>query len=144
RVDPEGTTVAVADANSFQTIVVTGLGTDDDEPPAVANYAAQPLAVGDGLLATSQVVGGRADVSVHPLGGDPSAPVPMGIPAGGMIADRRLLAVTAEGAVVAVRVGDRQPRQLSTLNLPPDATVTAAYPAASGTRLVVYADSYAA
>lgn len=144
RVDPEGTTVAVADANSFQTIVVTGLGTDDDEPPAVANYAAQPLAVGDGLLATSQVVGGRADVSVHPLGGDPSAPVPMGIPAGGMIADRRLLAVTTEGAVVAVRVGDRQPRQLSTLNLPPDATVTAAYPAASGTRLVVYADSYAA
>jgi len=149
RVDPEGTTVAVADAASFQTIVVSGLGAaagTDDTPnePAIDNYAAQPLAVGERLLATTQVVGGRADVSVHPLGGPKSAPVPMDIPAGGIIIDGRLLAVTTDGSVVAIRVGDRQPRQLSTLALPTDATVTAVYPAADGQRLVVYAESYVA
>ena len=146
RVDAAGTGVAVADATSFQTIVVTGLGpeSDGDGTPVVDNFAAQPLALGDGLLATSQVVGGRADVSVHRLGGTPSAPVPTGIPAGGMIVDGRLLAVTTDGAVVAIRVGDRQPRQLATLTLPSDTPVTAMYPAASGTRLVVYADSYVA
>ena len=142
RADPEGATLAVADAASFQTIVVAGLGATGD--PVVENYAAQPLAVGQGLLATTQVVGRRADVSVHRLGAAPSAPVAMGIPAGGTIAEGRLLAVTTDGAVVAVRVGDRQPRQLTQLELPPDAVVSAAYPAAAGTRLVVHAGTYLA
>lgn len=146
RVDPDGTTVAVADASSFQTIVVSGIGagdgTSDAAEPRVVNFAAQPLAVDARLLATTQVVGGRADVTVHPLDGPASAPVPMGIPAGGVFTDGRLLAVTTDGSVVAIRVGDRQPRQLATLAIPTDATVTGVFAAAGGERIVIHAGSY--
>lgn len=146
RVDPPGSTVAVADAATGQTIVVSGIGAPTGDAaldePAVENYADQPLAVTAELLATTQVVGGRADVSVHRLGTAASAPVATGIPAGGALLGGRLLAVTTDGQVVAIRVGDRQPRQLAMLTLPPDATVTAVYLAANGTRLVVYAEGY--
>src|SRR5690606_20102146 len=79
RTDPEGTSVAVADANSFQTIVLRGIGNDSAEP-VVENYADQPMAVSARLLATTQVVGGRADLGLHAAGQDPAAPVASLIP----------------------------------------------------------------
>jgi hypothetical protein len=143
RVDPLGSAVAVADARTGQTIVLRGLdGTDE---PSIENYADQPLALSDRVVATSQVVGGRADVSVHASGLLSAAPVATGIPAGAAIIDGALVAVTTDGSVFAVRVGDRQVRQLSTLELPDGATVTGVHLAANGTRLVVYAaNSYVA
>lgn len=141
RTDPDGTAIAVADANSFQTVVLRGLG-DDTAEPVIENYADQPMVISDRLLATTQVVGGRADVTLHPMGADPAAPVAAMIPAGGAILDGSLLAVTTDGSVIGLRVGDRQVRQLGTLTLPSGATVTRVHPAAEGTRLVVYADAY--
>lgn len=142
RVDPFGTTVAVADARTGQTVVLRGLDGADD--PTSENYADQPLAISDRVVATSQVVGGRADVSVHARGLPRAAPVATGIPAGGAIVDGALVAVTTDGSVIGVRVGDRQVRQLGTLELPDGATVTAVHLAANGTRLVVYAGAYVA
>lgn len=141
RVDPLGSAVAVADARTGQTIVLRGL--DGDEPSG-ENYADQPLALSDRVVATSQVVGARADVSVHTRGLVSATSVASGIPAGGAIVDGALVAVTTDGSVIGVRVGDRQVRQLGTLELPDGATVTSVHLAANGTRLVVYASSYVA
>jgi hypothetical protein len=142
RVDPLGTTVAVADARTGQTVVLRGLDGSDD--PTSENYADQPLALSDRVVATSQVVGGRADVSVHARGMPSATSIATGIPAGGAIIDGALVAVTTDGSVIGVRVGDRQVRQLGTLELPDGATVTRVHLAAHGTRLVVYAGSYVA
>jgi hypothetical protein len=142
RVDPLGSAVAVADARTGQTIVLRGLGGADE--PTTENYADQPLALSDRLVATSQVVGGRADVTVHASGMLSAVPVATDIPAGGAIIDGALVAVTTDGDVIGVRVGDRQVRQLGTLELPDGARVTSVHLASSGTRLVVYAESYVA
>jgi hypothetical protein len=142
RVEPHGSAVAVADARTGQTIVLRGVGGTAE--PTIENYADQPLAVGDRVVATSQVVGGRADVSVHASGMLSAAPVATGIPAGGAIIDGALVAVTTDGDVIGVRVGDRQVRQLGTLDLPDGATVTGVHLTSNGVRLVVYAGSYVA
>lgn len=137
RVDPTGRTIAVADASSFQTIVVRRAGDAPDAEVTVDNYAAQPLAVGGQLVATSQVVGRRADLAVHTPGSGVTIPVGAAIPVGATIADGALVAVTVDGEVIRVRPGDRHPRRLATLDLPGEATPTAAYPVLGGTRLVV-------
>lgn len=138
RVDPSGSTIAVADAASFQTIVIRRATDEDPEAePVVENYADQPLAVSDTLVATSQVVGQRADVSVHVAGQPASVPVGSGLPAGGVIVDGALVAVTTDGQVIRIRPGDRSPRELARLDLPDAAVVTDVLPALDGNRLVV-------
>jgi hypothetical protein len=78
RVDHDATMFAIADAASFQTIVVR-----PGNPDAVF-LADQPIAVGGELVATSQTVGLQADVALVDLERSVKASVPTQIPAGGI------------------------------------------------------------
>ena len=146
RTDPTGDTIAIADAASFQTIVVDRPDNPDDPDaqPVVTNYAAQPLAIGRGVVVTSQVVGQRANIAVYTAPEATSLPVPSDIPVGGVVADGALVAVTTDGTVIRIRRGDRTPRQLTQLELPVGSTVLEVHPMLDATRLLVRADGYSA
>lgn len=131
QVDAEGTRFAVADAANFQTIIV-GAGID-----GAAFLADQPVAVGDELIATRQVVNLQADISLVDLERRTEAVVPTELPRGGVMIDDELVMVSVDGGVFRIRKGDRGATPLGTIAIPAGSTVAWTEPSYLGERLVV-------
>ena len=131
QVNTEGTRFAVADAANFQTIVV-GEGID-----GAAFLADQPVAVGDELVATSQVVNLQADISLVDLERRSQAVVPTELPRGGVMVEDELVMVSVDGGVFRVGPGDREAERIGSVAVPTGGSVAWARPAALGERLVV-------
>lgn len=138
EVDPTGEHIAVADARNFQTIVVTSAAA----PPVF--FADQPLALGDGLIATSQIVGQRAEISLHDLDGDRRTSAPTELAVDGVIADGELLFVTADGSVARLGPDDDEPDRIGDVTVPGDETVSAVWSTSNGDRLVVAGSTFEA
>lgn len=131
QVDADGTRFAVADAANFQTIVV------GDEIEGAAFLADQPLAVGDELIATTQVVNLQADISLVDLDRRTDAVVPAELPRGGIMVDDELVMVSVDGGVFRIGGGDREAERIGDLAVPTGSTVAWALPTYLGERLVV-------
>ena len=131
QVDADGTRFAVADAANFQTIVV-GAGID-----GAAFLADQPVAVGDELIATRQVVNLQADISLVDLERRTEAVVPTELPRGGVMIDDELVMVSVDGGVFRIRKGDQGATPLGTIAIPAGSTVAWTVPSYLGERLVV-------
>ncbi len=122
---------AVADASSFQTIVVRE-GSEE-----VAFFGSQPVALSDDLVATSQTIGGQADIDILDEDRDSKARVPTPIPAGGVMIGDDLLMVSIDGGVHRVESGQTEARKVGQVAVPSGATVAAVRPTLDGDRLVV-------
>lgn len=131
RWSSDGTSFAVADATSFQTIVVRAGSTD------VSFFRAQPVAVNADRVVTSQIIGGQAEVELFDHDRNSKARVPSPIPAGGLLIDDDLLMVTVDGGVYRVEEGATEPERLGRIAVPSGATVTGVQPILDGERLVV-------
>lgn len=132
----DGSAFAVADAANFQTIVVR------PGHPGAVFLADQPIAIADGLVATSQTVGLEADVALVDLERRRLASVPSPIPAGGAILDGRLVYVSTDGAVLELGPDDETADELGRIPLPPDGRVRWVRPALD--RFVVAGDNFVA
>lgn len=131
QVAADGTRFAVADAANFQTIVV------GDGIEGAAFLADQPLAVGDELIATSQVVNLQADVSLVDLERRIEATVPTELPRGAVMIGDELVMVSVDGGVFRIAPGDREADRIGEITVPTGSTVAWAAPADLGERLVV-------
>lgn len=131
RVSQDGTAFAVADAANFQTIVV-GEAID-----GAVFLADQPVAVGEELIATSQVVNLQADVSLVTLERRTEATAPTELPRGGILVEDELVMVSVDGGVFRVGRGDQEAERIGQLALPSGGTVDWAVPSLVGERLVV-------
>jgi hypothetical protein len=138
RTNFDGTLFAVADATNFQTIAVDP---DGDGPVFLPD---QPVAVGDGLIATSQTVGLQADISLVTLDRSTEANVPTEIPAGGLIADDALTMVSVDGGIFRIEPGDEEADRRGVLAIPAGESVRSAEPAAHGERIVVSGTTFQA
>lgn len=138
RVSADGSTFAVADANNFQTIVV------GDAIEGAAFLADQPVAVGDELVATSQVVNLQADVALVDLERSTKAIVPTQLPRGGVMHDDELTMVSADGGVYRIGEGDRDAEEIGSVAVPTGGRVGWALPADGGDRLVVAGTNFVA
>ncbi len=138
RVSADGSTFAVADAANFQTIVV------GDEIEGAVFLADQPVAVGDGLVATSQVVNLQADVALVDLERTTRAIVPTELPRGGLIVDDELIMVSVGGGMFRIGEGDQEAERIGTVAVPGGGTVAWARPADRGDRLVVAGTTFEA
>lgn len=127
----DSTRFAVADASSFQTIVVRE-GAED-----VAFFGAQPVALSNDLIATSQTIGGQTDIEILDDGRDTKAQAPTPIPAGGIMVDDDLLMVAIDGGVHIVESGASEARKIGQVAVPSGATVAEVRPTLDGERLVV-------
>ncbi len=140
RNDADGTVFALADATNFQTIVVRqGL----TEP---LFFPDQPVAVADGLVVTSQVVGRRADITLHDFEGNQLATVPSALPAGATIDVKRkqVTLVAVDGTITRFGEGDEQAEPIGALVVPAGGSVQSVHPVADGSRLVVVGDTFEA
>lgn len=138
RVSADGSTFAVADAANFQTIVV------GDAIEGAAFLADQPVAVGERLIATSQVVNLQADIALVTIERRNEALVPTELPRGGLMVGDDLVMVSVDGNVFRIRKGDREANRLGTLPVPADATVSWTRPSLLGERLVVAGNTFLA
>jgi hypothetical protein len=138
RTNFDGTLFAVADATNFQTIAI------DPDSEAPVFLPDQPVAVGDGLIATSQTVGLQADISLVTLDRSTEASVPTEIPAGGVIADDALTMVSVDGGIFRIERGDEEADRRGVLAIPAGESVRSAEPAAQGERLVVSGTTFQA
>lgn len=138
RYDLEGTVFAVADAANFQTIVVRA---GADQP---VFYPDQPLAVSNDLVATSQVVGTRADIGLFDAEGERLNEAPAPIPAGGAIVDGELIFVSVDGGVFRFRRDGDEALRIGNVTVPAGGIVRSARLSHGGDRLVVYGDVFQA
>src|SRR5690606_22547170 len=138
RHDLDGTVFAVADAGNFQTIAVRS-GTEDP-----VFYPDQPLAVGEEVVATSQVVGTRVDIGLFDAEGERIGETPSEIPAGGAIVDGRLVFISIDGGVFRVRPGADEAERIGTVPVPGGGTVRGVRLSNGGDRLVVFGDVFQA
>ncbi len=122
---------AVADASSFQTIVVRR-GSDE-----VGFFGSQPVALSDDRVATSQTIGGQADIEILDDERDSKVRVPTPIPAGGVMVDDDLVMVSIDGGVYRVASGQTEARRLGQVAVPAGATVVGVRPTFDGERLLV-------
>lgn len=122
---------AVADASSFQTILVRQ-GSEE-----VTFFGSQPVALSNDRIATSQTIGGQADVELFDDERTSKARVPTPIPAGGVMVDDDVLMVSVDGGVYRVEAGRDEARKLGQVAVPSGATVVAVAPSLDGERLVV-------
>jgi hypothetical protein len=137
RHDPDGKVFAVADAVTFQTVLVRP---GEDTPTYLP---AQPVTVGDELAVTSQVVGQRSRVTLFD-GEKDIATVPIGLPAGGVIDGEEVVIVTVDGDVVRFGDGDEEAEQIGSVSVPGGAAIRSVRPTADGSRLVVFGDVFEA
>ncbi|MFW2334898.1 hypothetical protein [Ilumatobacter sp.] len=131
RWSADGRRFAVADAVFFRTIVV------ESESGTAGFFAAQPVALDNDLVATSQVISRQADVELFDRERTSQARVATEIPAGGLMIDDDLVMVATTGAVSRVPKGASEAERLGEVAVPSGATVTRVHPTADGTRLVV-------
>jgi len=131
RWSSDGSRFAVADAGFFRTIVVES---DAEEP---GYFGAQPLALDDDLIATSQVIALQADVALVDRERKNKALVPTEIPAGAVMVDHDLLMVATTGSVYRIADGDTEAERLGEVAVPSGATVSWVGPTLDGSRLVV-------
>ena len=122
---------AVADASSFQTIVVRQ-GSEE-----VAFFGSQPVALSNERIATGQTIGGQADVELLDDDRNSKARVPTPIPAGGVMVGDDLLMISIDGGVHLVESGQAEARELGQVAVPSGATVAAVHPVFDGERLLV-------
>ena len=134
----DGSGFAIADAASFQTIVVRD-GADRAE-----FFPSQPIALDDDRVATSQIVGTQADVGLFDADRNSTARVPTEIPAGGVMTDGALVMVSTKGVISRVADGDAEATELGSVAVPSGGTVTALHPTFDGERLVVTGDVFEA
>lgn len=128
---PDGERFALADAAAFQTIVV-----EQGETEAQF-FAAQPVALDDERVATSQIVGRQADVAIFDRRRQSKARVPTEIPAGGILVDGELTMVSTDGGVFRVTDGATEAEKIGELAVPSGGAVDWVRPALGGDRLVV-------
>lgn len=140
RHDRDGTEFAMADANNFQTIVVH----TDVDPPTAAFFADQPVAVGNDLLVTSEVVGQQADLALVDPERKELAKVSGELPVGGLLVDEEVTIVSVDGTVSRFGKGDTEAERLGTVAVPAGASIRWVRPTADGTRLVVFGDTFEA
>jgi len=140
RHDLTGVAFAIADAATFQTIMIRR---DRPEPGFVADV---PVAIGVDTVATSQVVGQRADIGLYDAEGANLTLVPTEIPAGGLIDDDDdLTFVSIEGGIFRLTAGDEtEPTRLGAISVPVGATVSSVRPTFEGERLVIHGDVFQA
>lgn len=131
RASSDGTRFAVADAANFQTIVV------ESGEEGATFFPDQPIAVGDQLVATSQVVGRQADIGLFDRERRNQALVPTEIPAGGVMDGDRLLVVSADGTVYRIERGDEEAERIGDVAVPAGDSVAWVRPTFDGQRLVV-------
>lgn len=138
QVAADGSRFAVADAANFQTIVV------GDDIEGAAFLADQPVAVGENLIATSQVVNLQADISLVDLERRVEAVAPTELPRGGVMVDDELVMVSVDGGVFRIGPGDREAERIGGIAIPTGGQVAWALPTAFGERLVVGGTGFAA
>ncbi len=136
RTNADGSIVAIADATNFQTIVMQPTST---EPVFLPD---QPVAVGAELVATSQVVGTQADVSLVALDRSTKVAVPTEIPVGGVFEGDTFVMVAVDGSVV--RIDDDGADRVGLVGVPTGAMVGWVQPTYGGRRLAVGGDSFEA
>ncbi|MFP5488837.1 MAG: hypothetical protein ACLGHQ_11090 [Acidimicrobiia bacterium] len=138
QVAADGSRFAVADAANFQTIVV------GDDIDGAAFLADQPVAVGEDLIATSQVVNLQADISLVDLERRTEAVVPTELPRGGVMVGDDLVMVSVDGGVFRIGPGDREAERIGAVTVPAGGAVSWAQPSWFGERLVVGGAGFAA
>lgn len=131
QVSTDGTAFAVADAANFQTIVV---GEDVDGAVFLAD---KPVAVGEDLVATSQVVNLQADISLVTLERRTEAVVVTELPSGGTMVDDELVMVSVDGGVYRIGPGDEEAERIGEVPVPTGSTVAWAVPSFLDERLVI-------
>ena len=140
RFDTAGRNFAVADAVNGQTIVV-----DTTAVPATAAFFADiPVAVADGRVVTSQVVGQQADLSLLDPERKVLAKVSGELPVGGVLIDEQVVVVSSEGTISRFGDADTEAERLGDVAVPPGASIRSVALTAEGTRFVVVGDVFEA
>jgi hypothetical protein len=134
----DGSAFAVADAANFQTIVVR----PSQEGPTF--FPDQPVAVGDQLVATSQVVGQEADITLYDAERNPEGFGTVEIPVGGVMVGDDLVVVSVEGTVFRLGRGAREAERLAEVAVPAGGVVRWVRATADQERLVVFGDVFEA
>ena len=135
RFDSTGRRFAVADATTFQTVVID----TDADPPVATMFAAQPLTLDNEHVVTSQVVGQQADLTLYDYERAKLATVTDGLAAGGALDGDDVVVVSIDGAVSRFGPGDESAERVGATAVPAGATISPPiHPSASGTRLVVF------
>jgi hypothetical protein len=132
--DPTGTRFAVADAATFQTVVVDTRA----DPPVATFFAAQPLALDDKHVVTSQLVGQQADVTLFDYEREELARVTDALPAGGALDGDDVVVAAVDGTVLRFGSGDSSAERAGVIAVPAGATIRSIHPSADGTRLVMF------
>jgi hypothetical protein len=128
-----GTRFAAADAANFQTILVTA------GEIAPVFYRDVPIAVGEQVVATSGVLGQRADLGLYDEEGKELTLVPSQIPAGAVINDERVIMLSVDGNVFQIDRDDSEPTRLGVVAIPPNGSIQWVRPTFDGQRLVIFA-----
>jgi hypothetical protein len=133
RFDSAGTRFAVADATTFQTVV---LDTSAD-PPLATMFAAQPLALDADHVVTSQVVGQEADLTLNDYERTKLATVTGGLPAGGVLDGDDVVVASIDGVMSRFGEGDESAEHVGDIAVPSGGSIKSIHPTAGATRLVV-------
>jgi hypothetical protein len=133
RFDSAGTRFAVADATTFQTVV---LDTSAD-PPLATMFAAQPLALDADHVVTSQVVGQEADLTLNDYERTKLATVTGGLPAGGVLDGDDVVVASIDGVMSRFGEGDESAEHVGDIAVPSGGSIKSVHPTAGATRLVV-------
>ncbi len=133
RFDSAGTRFAVADATTFQTVV---LDTSTD-PPLATMFAAQPLALDADHVVTSQVVGQEADLTLNDYERTKLATVTGGLPAGGVLDGDDVVVASIDGVMSRFGEGDESTEHVGDIAVPSGGSIKSIHPTAGATRLVV-------
>lgn len=137
QIDADGTRFAVADAANFQTIVV------GEDIEGAAFLADQPVAVGEELIAVSQVVNLQADISLVDLDRRTEAIVSTELPRGAIMVGDELVMVSVDGGVFRIGPDDDEAERIGEIPVG-SGSVAWAVPSYFDERLVVGGTGFAA
>lgn len=127
----DGSGFAMADAANFRTILVR----PGDAAPRY--FLGQPLAVGDELVATSQVIDREASVGIFDLDRADEGSATIEIPAGGVFDGDALVVLSVDGTLYRLARGGEAAERIGSIAVPAGETVGWVRPALDGERLVV-------